>query len=269
MSSLLGYLIPNVNSLLDLHLEKLAHKFTIGGTILAVLLVCIALIEVYHFSELVSESQKTTTSLTLLLNKTDNMLMEMQKSTVGLEKLVNRTDQLIQIQAGTSSNISQQTVMKEYGDQTPFKVDISYCYYEENDNDIAYSTIILDKNGNPTTLKFMLNDLFRFYTLAIDEGNSTIGIAQSFGNDSNYELVEPTEGKMQKLSLSAVLNQTKNSNDTYLFIRSDYNFAPYSDATGNIITKYATDKIGQQMIEFEKNSSGNWVLYPSQNSVCK
>jgi hypothetical protein len=252
-----------------MHLEGLAHKFTIGGTILAIILVIIALAELYHFNELVGESQKTTTSLILLLNKTDNLLTEMQKSTVGLDTLVNRTDQLIKIQSGTSSNISQQTIMKEYGDQTPFKVGISYCYYEEYDNDIAYSTIILDKNGDPTTLKFMLANLFRFYTLPTDNGTLAIGEIQSLGNDSNPELVEPTEEKMQKLPLLTILNQTKNSNDTYLFIRSEHNFAPYSEATGNLITKYTQDKIGQQMIEFKKNSSGYWELYPSQNSVCK
>ncbi len=252
-----------------MHLEKLAHSFTIGGTIIAVLLVIIALVEVYHFGELVDEQQRTTTSLTLLLNKTDNLLAEMQKSTAGLDTLVNRTDQLIQLQSSTSSNISQQTIMKEYSDQVPFQVGISYCNYEENDNDIAYSTIILDKNGDPTTLKFMLNALFRFYTLPTNNGTLAIGGIQSLGNDSNPELVEPTEEKLQKLPLLNILNQTKNTNDTYLFIRSQYDFAPYSEATGNLITKYTHDKIGQQMIEFTKNNNGDWELYPSQNSVCK
>jgi hypothetical protein len=252
-----------------MHLEGLAHKFTIGGTIIAIILVIIALIELYHFNELVGETQKTTIGLTLLLNKTDNLLTETQKTNVGLDVLVNRTDQLIKTQVGTSSNISQQTIMKEYSDQTPFKVDISYCYYEEYDNDIAYSTIILDKNGDPTTLKFMLTDLLRFYTLPTDNETLAIGETQSLGNDSNPELVEPTEEKMQKLPLLTILNQTKNTTDTYLFIRMQHDFAPYSEVTGNLITKYAHDKIGQQMIEFKKNSNGNWELYPSQNSVCK
>ena len=252
-----------------MHLENLAHKFTIGGTMLAIILVIVALVEVYHFNELVGETQKTTLGLTLLLNKTDGLLIATQKSNIGLDALINRTDQLIQAQSGTSSNISQQTIMKEYSDQTPFKVGISYCYYEEYDNDIAYSTIILDKNGDPTTLKFMLADLFRFYTLPADNGTLTIGKTQISGNDSSPELVEPTEEKMQKLPLLAILNQTKTSNDKYLFIRSEYNFAPYSEATGNLITKYTQDKTGQQMIEFKKNSNGDWELYPSQNSVCK
>jgi hypothetical protein len=91
-----------------MHLERLAHSFTIGGTIIAILLVVIALIEVYHFNELVVESQKTTTDLTLLVDKTNNLLTEMQKSTAGTNTLVNRTDQLIKIEKNTSSNISQQ-----------------------------------------------------------------------------------------------------------------------------------------------------------------
>lgn len=252
-----------------MHLEGLAHKFTIGGTIIAILLFFIALVEVYHFNELVGETQKTTTNLTLLLNKTDNLLMEMQKATAGLDTLVNRTDQLIQIQSSTSSNISQQTLMKEYADQTPFKIGISYCYYEENDNDITYAIIILDKNDNPTTLKFMVSDLFRFYTLQNDSGIRVIGESGSLENDSSPELVEPTEEKMQKIPLSTILNHTKNSNDTYLFIRSEYYFAPYSEVTDSLITKNTHDKIGQQMIEFKKNNNGNWELYPSQNSVCK
>ena len=252
-----------------MHLEGLAHQFTIGGTILAIVLVIIALVELYHFNELVVESQKTTISLILLLNKTDNLLTETQKSNAGLDALVNRTDQLIKTQAGTSSNISQQTIMKEYGDQTPFKAGISYCYYEEYDNDIAYSTIILDKNGDPTTLKFMMTHIITYYTLPNDNGTLEIGKNVNLWNDSSPELVEPTEEKMQKLPLVTILNQTKNSNDAYLFIHSEYNFAPYSEATGSLITKYTHDKVGQQMIEFKKNNSGNWELYPSPNSVCK
>ena len=252
-----------------MHLEGLAHKFTIGGTMLAIILVIIALFELYHFNELVMETQKTTTGLTLLLNKTDNLLIETQKSNIGLDALVNRTDQLIRTQAGTSSNISQQTIMKEYSDEVPFKVAVSYCNYEAYDNDIAYSKIVLDKNGDPTTLKFMLNNVFRFYTLPDDNGTLVTGQTVDTGNDSNPELVEPVEEKLHKLQLSTILNQTKNTNDMYLFIRSAYDFAPYSEVTGNLITKYTHDKIGQQMIEFKKNDKGMWEFYPSQNSVCK
>lgn len=252
-----------------MHLEGLAHKFTIGGTILAIIIVIIALIELYHFEELVAETQKTTLGLTLLLNKTDNLLTETQKSNVGLDALVNRTDQLIKTQVGTSSNISQQTIMKEYSDQVPFKVTISYCNYEAFDNDIAYSTIILDKNGDPTTLKFMLTNIFRFYTLPNDNETLATGETISLGNDSNPELINPIEEKLHKLQLSTILNQTRNTNDTYLFIRSAYDFAPYSEVTGNLITKYVHDSTGQQMIEFKKNDNGNWEVYPSQNSVCK
>jgi hypothetical protein len=251
-----------------MHLERLAHSFTIGGTIIAVLLVLIALIEVYHFNQLVEETQKTTASLTLLLNKTDSLLTAMQESTSRLDTLVNGTNQLIALQNTTASNISQQTIMNEYRDQTPLKVDILYCYYKENDNDIAYSTIILDKNKNPTTLVFMLNNLFRFYTLPTDNGTLAMGETGILGNDSSPELVEPTDEKMEILHLSTILNQTENSKDAYLFINSEYNFAPYSGAAGNLITRY-THEIGQQMIEFKKNDNGNWELYPSQNSVCK
>ena len=252
-----------------MHLERLAHQFTIGGTILAIILVGIALIEVYHFGELIGDTQKTTASLTSLLNKTDNLLIETQKSTYSLDVLVNRTDQLIKLQSGTSSNISQQTIMKEYADQTPFKVAIPYCYYEENYTDIAYSIIILDKNNDPTTLKFMLKNHFKFYTLPTDNGIPIIGQVISLDNDSNPVLIEPTEEKMQKFPLSDVLNETKNTNNKYLFIQLQQDFAPYSEATGNIISKYAKDKTGYQMIEFKKGSSGDWELYPSQNSVCK
>ncbi len=251
-----------------MHLERLAHSFTIGGTIIAVLLVFIALVEVYHFNELVEETQKTTAGLTLLLNKTDSLLTETQKSTSRLDTLVNGNNQLIALQNTTASNISQQTVMKEYSDQTPLKVDMLYCYYEENDNDIAYSTIILDRNGNPTTLEFMLSNLFRLYTLPTDNGTLAVGETGVLVNDSRPELVEPTEEKMERLPLSTILNQTENSKDTYLFINSEYNFAPYSGSTGNLITRY-THEIGQQMIEFKKNNNGNWELYHSQNSVCK
>ncbi len=35
-----------------MHLEGLAHKFTIGGTIVAILLFVIAIVEVYHFNQI-------------------------------------------------------------------------------------------------------------------------------------------------------------------------------------------------------------------------
>ncbi|MGB6462932.1 MAG: hypothetical protein WA799_06000 [Nitrosotalea sp.] len=252
-----------------MHLEGLAHKFTIGGTIIAILLFIIALVEVYHFNQIDADTQKTTASLTMLLNKTDSLLTETQKSTAGLDVLINRTDQLILAQTSTSSNISQQTIMKEYSDEAPFQTDLSYCNYDANDNDIAYSTIILNKNGDPVTLKFMLTALFRYYTLPTDNGTQTTGEAGTLGNEPNPELVDPIEEKLHILQLLPTLNETQNSNNTYLFIRSEYYFAPYSEVTGKIITKYTHDGIGKQMIEFTKNARGNWELYPSPNSVCK
>lgn len=252
-----------------MHLEGLAHKFTIGGTIIAILLFIIAIIEVYHFSEIDADTQKTTASLTLLLNKTDSLLTETQKSTAGLNVLINRTDQLIQVQTSTSSNISQQTIMKEYSDEAPFQADISYCNYEADNNDIAYSTIILNKNGDPVTLKFMLTTLFRYYALPTATGNQTTGEIGTLGNESNPELVDPIEEKLHVLQLLPTLNETQNSNNTYLFIHSEYYFAPYSEVTGKIIAKYTHDGIGEQMIEFKKNAAGNWELYPRPNSVCK
>jgi hypothetical protein len=251
-----------------MHLEKLAHSFTIGGTIIAVLLVIIALIEVYHFGELVDETQKTTLGLALLLNKTDNLLTETQKSTAGMVTLINKTDQLIQIQNKTSSNISQQTILTEYRAQAPFNATIPYCYYVENDNSLVYSAIILDKNANPATSEFMLNTIFKFYVSQSDNGTLSGDQGSAF-NYSNTEIVDPVGEKIQTLQLATILNQTKNSHSPYLFIRSEYNFAPYSESTGKTITKYTDDNIGQQMIEFKKNNNGGWELYPSPNSVCK
>ncbi|MDE1727332.1 MAG: hypothetical protein KGH89_08750 [Thaumarchaeota archaeon] len=250
-------------------LEGLSHKFTIVGTMIAICLFVIAVIEVYHFNELVDETQKSTSDLDHLINKTDNVLTEMQKSTMSLTVLVNKTDQLIKAQNSTASNISQQTIMKEYSDETPFKVGISYCNYEANDNDIAYSIIILDKNGDPTTLKFMLIRFFGYYTLPTDNAVRTAVAKNTLEYNTNPELVDPSDEKLHRLQLLPALNQTKNSNDTYLFIRSEYYSAPYSEATGNLITKYTYDPVGQQMIEFKKNTSGNWELYQTPNSVCK
>lgn len=253
-----------------MHLEGLAHKFTIGGTIIAILLFVIALIEVYHFNEIDTDTQKTTASFAILLNKTDNLLTETQKSTAGLDVLINKTDQLIQVQNSTSSNISQQTIMKEYSDEAPFQTDLSYCNYEAENNDLAYSTIILNKNGDPVTLNFMLTTLFRYYALPTDDETQITGDELgTLGNGSNPELVDPIEEKLHILQLLPTLNKTQNSNNTYLFIRSEYYFAPYSEVTGKLITKYTHDGIGKQMIEFKKNAAGNWELYPSSNSVCK
>ncbi|MGI0074058.1 MAG: hypothetical protein ACREA3_09630 [Nitrosotalea sp.] len=251
-----------------MHLEGLSHKFTIIGTIIAICLFAAAIIELYHFNELVSATQKSTASLDQLINKTDNLLTEMQKSTASLTILVNKTDQLIKTQNTTSSNISQQTILKEYSDGVPFKVDISYCNYE-TDNEIAYSPIVIDKNSNPTPLKFMLIRFFGYYTLPTDAGYSRPGDEKTLEYDSSPELIDPSQEALYKLPLLTALNQTQNSNDSYLFIRSEYYFAPYSDSTGNLITKYTYDGTGQQMIEFKKDNNGNWQLYSSQNSVCK
>jgi hypothetical protein len=228
----------------------------------------VAIVEVYHFNELVTQTQKSTTSLTALINKTDNLLTEMQKSTTSLATLVDKTDQLIKSQNSTSSNISQQTILKEYTDGVPFKVDISYCNYE-SDSEIVYSPVILDKNGNPTPLKFMLVRFFGYYTLPADNGTLNTANKGTLEYNETPDLIAPNEEKLYKLSLLTALNQTKNSSDSYLVIRSEYYFAPYSDVNDQLITKYVYDGKGHQMIEFKKNSTGNWELYPSQNSVCK
>ena len=252
-----------------MHLEGLSHRFTIIGTVIAICLFIAALVELYHFNELVAQTQQSTVSLDRLVNKTDNLLTEMQKSTVSLTILVNKTDQLIKVQNSTSSNISQQTILKEYGDEEPFKAVISYCNYEAGDNDVAYSVVILNKNGDPVTLKFMLLRSFEYFTLPTDNGMPVTGVNTTLAYDTNPELIDPAEEKLYRLPLGTALNQTKNSNDAYLFIRSQYYYAPYSEATGNLITKYVYDKTGQQMIEFKKDTTGNWEMYPSQNSVCK
>lgn len=251
-----------------MHLEKLAHKSTIIGTVIAIFLFAIAIVEVMHFNDLVSESQKSTMGLTTLINKTDNLLTEMQKSTTSLATLVDKTDQLIQSQNRTSSNISQQTILKEYGDGVPFKVDISYCNYEPDD-EIVYSPVILDKNSNPTPLKFMLVRFIGYYTTPTDGNNMNILNKETLDYDETPDLVIPDEEKLYKLSLEPALNYTSNSTDSYLVVRSEYYFAPYSDVTDKLITKYVYDGKGHQLIEFKKDSTGNWKVYPNPNSVCK
>lgn len=254
-----------------MHLEGLAHKFTIIGTIIAIFLFGIAIIEVIHFNELVAQTQRSTTSLTTLINKTDNLLTEMQKSTTSLATLVDKTDQLIKTQNNTSSSISQQTILKEYADGVPFHVGITYCNYEVNDNGIAYSPIILDKNGNPTPLKFKLIRFFGYYTMPTDNGIPYSGSQVTLEDYTTPELIDPSGGadQLYNLSLEPALNQTQDSNNTYLFIHSEYYFAPYSEIKDSLLTKYTYDGTGQQMIEFKKDSQGNWELYPSKNSVCK
>lgn len=250
-----------------MHLEKLAHKSTVIGTVIAIFLFMIAIVEVYHFNELVSETQKSTTGLTTLVNKTDNLLTEMQKSTTTLTTLVDKTDQLIQSQNRTSSNISQQSILNEYDDGAPFKVDISYCNYE-SDNEIAYSPVILNKNGDLTPLKFMLVRSIGYYTTT--NANNTGNIHEvTLDYDDTPNLVLPDEEKLYKLSLVPALNDTSNSTDSYLVVHSQYYFAPYSDVTNKLLTKYVYDGKGHQLIEFKKDSTGNWQVYPSPNSVCK
>ncbi len=263
-----GYLIPKFINL-QMHLEGLAHKFTIFGTIVAVCLFAVAIVELYHFNDLLNETQRSTGSLDQLLNKTDSLLAETQKSTTGLTLLVNKTDQLIQIQNHTASNISQQTILKEYADGAPFKVNMLYCNYDASNYEIAYSPEILDKNGNPTSLQFMLIRFFGYYSTSTNNGNPMPVNKTSIEYDENPELIDPNGDNLYKLPLLTVLNQTKNLNNTYLFIRSEYYYAPYSETTGHLITKYVYDKTGQQMIEFKKDTTGNWELYTNQNSVCK
>lgn len=251
-----------------MHLEGLAHKFTVFGTIVSVCLFAVAIVELYHFNDLLNETQKSTGSLDQLINKTDSLLNETQKSTIGLTLLVDKTDQLIQIQNNTASNISQQTILREYADGAPFRVNILNCNYDVNSNEITYSPEILDKNGNPTSLQFMLIRFFGYYA-TINNGNSMSGNKTSFEYDENPELIDPNKINLYQLPLLTALNQTKYSNNTYLFIRSEYHFAPYSETTGHLITKYVYDKTGQQIIEFKKDVNGNWEQYPNQNSVCK
>jgi hypothetical protein len=115
----------------------------------------------------------------------------------------------------------------------------------------------------------MLVRFFGYYTLPTDNENLNTTSKETLEYDEISELITANEEKLYKLSLLPALNQTKNSHDSYLVIRSEYYFAPYSDVTDQLITKYVYDGKEHQMLEFKKNRSGNWELYPSQNSVCK
>ncbi len=118
-------------------------------------------------------------------------------------------------------------------------------------------------------MKFRLATDFFYYTLTKEYAKPKEGDESYLLRETT--LFEPGRQKNFELSLSSILNETRDLKEPYLFVRSEYYIAPYSEATDSILTDYVHDKIGHQMIAFKVNSkTGEWEeLTTNANSVCK
>lgn len=230
-------------------LESAANLATILGTVAALVLLGIA-VEGIRSSE--------------------NLLDQTTRSAENLNQLIDKSNQQLQALNSTVTQISHQTIMQAYLNGKPFKVDVKSCWYNEQNRTITYQPQIVDEEGNLSPLKFMLITSFGYYTNTDEHESPQLGDVGTL-SPSDTLMIEPGRQQSFQRSLSALLNETIGTSDSYLFVRSQYSFAPYSDATDSILTDYVEDKIGHQVIAFKKPESGReWEqLTSNNNSVCK
>lgn len=230
-------------------LEEGANWATIFGTVAAIILLGIAVWGI---------------------RSSEDLLNQTKQSTENLKELIDKSNKQLQVLNNTVTQISHQTIMQAYLDGKPFQVDMKNCWYNLENKTITYSPQILDANGDLTPLKFKLVISFGYYTLATVHGSPQYGDVASLSPNDDL-LIEPGRQQSFQRSLLNVLEETKNSNDPFLYVRSQYNFAPYSGAIDSILTDYVKDEEGHLIIAFKKNeSTGQWeLLTTNQNVICK
>ncbi len=232
-----------------MNLERAAQWFTIGGTIIAVILLGIAVGEINSSTNLLNETHQSTESLKVIVGKTNDLLLALNK---------------------TTAQISQQTAVQAFLKGGDFKVEIKNCGFDEANKKINYRPVIVDKDGNLTPLKFKFYAYFGYYTLSDEYGEPKYGSVAPFPN-ATVDLIDPSHQKVYELPLSTIFTEAKKLGGSYLFVRSQYFIAPYSDATDSLLTGYVHDERGHLMIAFNMNpKTGEWEeLTTNKNSVCK
>lgn len=233
----------------DRALERIAYLATI----------VIAFVTIMTLPYIVLEFQSSNVQL----NKTI-------ETTNALQDLINTSNEQLNTLNKVITQISHQTIMQAYLDGAPFSVAIPNCSYDEENKKVNYKIVTLDQEGTLTPIQFIIVRDFGYYTTIEENGKHRKSSEAPFLHEKE-EVIEPGQEKIYELSLSDILNETKNSNDLFLYVRSQYAIAPYSEATSRILTDYVPDQTGHLIIGFKKNEiTHDWeMIRDNQNTACK
>ena len=220
-------------------LTTLTNIFTIVGVIVAVGVLVFAL-------NAIEQSQT-------LLNETRN--------------LVNQSNAQLEILNDAVTEIAHQTIMEAYNQGGLYQVDMK-CVYSEESQDFVFRARILDEKGKPSVLKFFVITTTYFYSVDKDDNRHYYYSVPTVPTEfQNY--YGPGISKNWTIGLNEFFNWADEFDDSNIYVRSTYKFAPHSDAKDKIISDFISDETGHLLLGFTKNGTGNWVKIESNpNIVC-
>ncbi len=234
-------------------LETISQIFTIiggGGVIIGVIALLLTFSGVQDTKNLLNQSKQSTENLKVLVNTSNNQLKTLNSAV---------------------SQISQQTIMQAYLTEASFSVEVRNCTFDKVNKIIQfYPVITYGTEHKLSPLKFNVASHFGFYTTEINNQGISVKGSQNLNEINIQELLDPGVQNWHEQDLSGIFQDVKNISDSYLYIRSSYDIAPYSDALDRNLVNYVHDQ-GFLLLAFSKNKSTNdWeIITEGTRSICK
>jgi len=186
-----------------------------------------------------------------------NLLLEQNTEQIGLLNsiLLETENQVLQAEL--------QTLSDAYRDGLPFDVKAKSCSFF--DEKIVLLLDVQDKHSFPSTIKFEIIIDLVTYSVGGEVGNAFYAII-----NPQQLIFDPTSQKQIEVPLEEFFNLTNEIDDSELYLRTQYRFAPYFDRDGEVISEFVKDDKGDLLFGLEKNSiSGNWTrIADNPNIVC-
>ena len=228
--------------MIDSKLTTITNYFTIIGVVIAVSVLFFAWNEVKQSQTLLDETRT-------LVNKSNAQLDTLNKAV---------------------SEIAHQTIMEAYNNESPHHVSLS-CHYNDSRYEIEFVPKILDEDDKPSTVKFLVVTNLSFYV--IDKHDISHHYKSIGGDNISYFPVfsGPSNVEFSKVELKGVLEWADQYEEPSFYVRSIYDFLPYSDAKETRLTGFLEDRAGHLLIGLTKDEeTGNWIKIESnENIVCE
>jgi len=232
----------NMDKLKDSKLTTITNLFTIIGVIVAVSVLFFAWNAVNQSQTLLDETRN-------LVNKSNAQLDTLNKAV---------------------TEIAHQTIMEAYNNESPHHVGLS-CDYNDSRYEIDFRPKILYGDSTPSTVKFLVVTNLSFYTIdKHDIRHTYVSIGDT--NISHLAVLSgPSDLKILKVKLKSVLEWADEYEEPNFYVRSSYEFLPYSDAKETRLTDFIEDETGHLLIGLTKDiETGNWIKIESnENIVCE
>lgn len=205
------------------------------------------------------------------LNSTNSLLEEGQITSKNIENLVNESSKQLELLSAVLTESKHQTLMAEletlkdqYEKGSTFSVSVDSCSFM--DDEIIFSLGVFDNKSIPSIVKFEIIIDFITYTVGGEPGNEYHEII-----NPQQIIFEPGVHKEVELSLEKILDFMKDAEDSALYLKTQYRFAPYFDKQGIVISEYILDSTGDLLLGFKKDmGSGKWnPVTDNPNIVCK